>query len=675
MLATVGLIAYFGSVVFRDVYRGIPASIPVSALAARCESVSPGGPCETTVVALNPGRFRVATSVPASSVTIQVSDSAAAANARWLLVRSAVLGRVIVEGTGSGGPSHLAVGDVQKSGVRYVFGLPAQAWDRVIFTPSASDRSAAIDELGFFGDARGLLRSETQPFPSIPPDTFVNRYVAPATVALCAGLVVAGACLRSRRLRAIGPWLATMLCLAVCTLEVGTTFSPYGGQAPYGGQDLRSYYASEWLPMGPDSNLTGGLSVGSRLVQGLGATVRPDTVQWHRMPGYGLFCALGAVIGRTTDVIEIAAIVVLLQILFYSVATGIFVAAAQRVFTPWVAWLLGVMILQLPKQLGYTQPDSIIVPIQLLVLAAILVHLAEEDRGQPTLRAFLLVNLAFALWFFMRNDILPGWLVISFVLANRRWRLMAIPLVLIAAIALPWALYKQQYSRQFDVMPTNAGEVLLLGLCEVPGAFPYECTDEGYYNWARRAGHLDSTTNRASMHAAAEVVRHWATYPVHFGFMVLSKARRAVTIQSFPGFNTRFNRLYRPVGSSGLFVVLLIVMATAIVVNYQRRRTILLGWAVCFNMPMFFVTYSSSGRFYPAAGVGLLAATIPLLCDREFYRAMAGRSWRAATVVACLAAFVAFGPHLEHLVMTNDALHYWTPWLDPGRSTLRFPSR
>jgi hypothetical protein len=130
--------------------------------------------------------------------------------------------------------------------------------------------------------------------------------------------------------------------------------------------------------------------------------------------------------------------------------------------------------------------------------------------------------------------------------------------------------------------------------------------------------------------------------------------------------------LYGISGNNSLFVVLLIVMASALAVNYQRRRTLLLAWAVFLNMPMFFVTYSSRGRFYPAAGVSLLAATVPCLCDREYYRAIAGRRWRAAMLVACLAAFVVLGPRVEQLMTRNDALHYWTPWLDPGQSTLRF---
>src|SRR5262249_60479883 len=112
-----------------------------------------------------------------------------------------------------------------------------------------------------------------------------------------------------------------------------------------------------------------------------------------------------------------------------------------------------------------------------------------------------MLNAACAMWFALRTDILPGWLVLAFVLAGRRWRRLIVPVVLIAAIALPWALYKRQYRHELNLMPTNTGEVLLLSLCEVPGAFPYDCTDDGYFEWAKRAGYRDPVTQAAS-HAA-----------------------------------------------------------------------------------------------------------------------------------------------------------------------------
>jgi hypothetical protein len=275
----------------------------------------------------------------------------------------------------------------------------------------------------------------------------------------------------------------------------------------------------------------------------------------------------------------------------------------------------------------------------------------------------------------MRNDVLPGWIVVSVVLAGRHWRRLAVPVALMAAIALPWALYKRQYRHEFNLMPTNTGEVLFLSLCEVPGAFPYECTDTGYFAWANRFGGGVPTSQRASNLAVAEVVRHWATYPVHFGYMVLVKMRRSVVDESWPGFGTRLSGLYQGILKKGAFALLLALAGVAIAVDHQRRRTVLLGWPLVLNMPLFFVVFGSAGRFYSAAGVSLLVTAVPLFFEWGLSSQVRRHPWRAATVLACLGLFFAGGPRVEQWVRANDSVHYWTPLLNPDRSTLRFVGR
>jgi hypothetical protein len=300
----------------------------------------------------------------------------------------------------------------------------------------------------------------------------------------------------------------------------------------------------------------------------------------------------------------------------------------------------------------------------------------SRDRGTPSTRTFLLVNGACALWFVLRNDVLPGWVVLSVALAGRRWWRLLVPVALMASIALPWALYKRQYRHEFDLMPTNTGEVLFLSLCEAPGAFPYECTDNGYFEWAKRAGHADPTSQAASNLAVAEVVRHWVTYPVHFGFMVWFKLRRCVLDQSWPGFRTRINLLYSGFGFGtlrlGLFVFLLAIVAMAIAVDHAIRRTLLLGWVLFLNMPIFFVVFTSAGRFYAAAGVSLLVTAIPLLLDGGLYSRIKRYPWRAALVIACFGLFILEGHRVEDWVRAHDAVHYWAPFLDPHDSSLEF---
>jgi len=342
-----------------------------------------------------------------------------------------------------------------------------------------------------------------------------------------------------------------------------------------------------------------------------------------------------------------------------------------------VACLLGVLITLLPKQLNYTQADSVIAPLAVLILSTLLLYFSSERGGAPApFSAFLLVNAAFALWFSMRTDVLPGWLVTSAVLAGRRWWRIGLTAALIAAIAVPWALYKRQYRHEFNLLPTNTGEVLMLSLCEAPGAFPYECTDNGYFEWARRAGYPDSSTQGASSRATAEVVRHWATYPVHFSFMVWYKLRRSVFGESWPGFRTRLSVLYGGfVREVGLFIVLLTVLGLALAVNHERRRSVLLGWALFLNMPIFFLVFDSNGRFYPAAGVSLLVSTIPLLFEPGFYAQMRRHRYRVVCVLACAVLFVAQGRRVEDWVRGNDALHYWAPVLDPKHSSMEFVVR
>jgi hypothetical protein len=215
---------------------------------------------------------------------------------------------------------------------------------------------------------------------------------------------------------------------------------------------------------------------------------------------------------------------------------------------------------------------------------------------------------------------------------------------------------------------------MFLSLCEVPGSFPYPCTDAGYFDWAARVGESDPTSRRASNQAMREVVRHWITYPVHFAFMVWFKLRRCVYNSSWPGFQTPFNRPYIILREAGAFLYLLAVVAVSLAVNHQRRRSMLLGWALFFNMPLFFVVFESSGRFYAAAGVALNVLAIALLFERGFYTRMTRHPWRVAAVAACLIAFVIAGEPVERWIMTHDALHYWTPFLDPAASTLRFTS-
>ena len=136
MFATVGFVGYLSRPLYRDVYSGVPATIPFAPIDATCLADGGNARCEAVVTALNPGRFRVATSVPASAVTVKTDDVSAIARTRFLLVRARVPGRLLVHAaTGrSVDPSAFDI----RAGERHVIEVPAGAsdWHQITFAPT-----------------------------------------------------------------------------------------------------------------------------------------------------------------------------------------------------------------------------------------------------------------------------------------------------------------------------------------------------------------------------------------------------------------------------------------------------------------------------------------------------------------------------------------------------------
>src|SRR3954468_3060918 len=87
VLAGVVVVAYFAGTVFRDVYYGIPPSVPVSAITAMCQPTADRAKCGVAIVRLNPGRFYLSTDGPAVNVTVLIADPTAIERSHVLLLR------------------------------------------------------------------------------------------------------------------------------------------------------------------------------------------------------------------------------------------------------------------------------------------------------------------------------------------------------------------------------------------------------------------------------------------------------------------------------------------------------------------------------------------------------------------------------------------------------------
>src|SRR5262249_3295540 len=568
LLAAVVIVGSVAAPLYGDVFTGTGPTVPLTTLRATCEST--GGRCTAAVTALNPGRFRIATTAPAGSLTVDFDDPGVS-GARGVLIRVDADARLLFDP----GSSSFTISAESR---RTVIAVPAGSrWHRLTVVPVQPGARAILSEFGLVQRADAPSGPPAQPLKRIPAARFYAVYAMLVVLAAAAFIVVAAVAAPASLPRWLGPVAIAAFCWSVCILELGTTFSPYWSR------DLRSVYAIELESSGATRNLTRGLYPGGRIAAGLGLPVPPGIVEWHRMPGYGIFCAIAAILGRTRDVIEIAVVVVGLQAFLYSVAVGALVAAAQPVLGVAVAWLIGVLLVLMPKQIAQTQADSLVVPIAILGLAALLHVFAAGSRdGSASLTRYPVAIAAFASWFAVRTDVLPGWFAVTALLARRRWGLVLLTAIVAAAIAVPWAVYKRQYRHEFDLLPTNTGEVLFLSLCEVPGTFPYPCTDTGYFDWATRISQSDPTSARASNRAVVEVIRHWVTYPVHFALMVWFKFRRSVYDWAWPGFQTPFNAPFILARERSGFLVLATAIALAIAVDHQRRRSVLLGWPLLF---------------------------------------------------------------------------------------------
>jgi hypothetical protein len=658
----VAIIIYAGFHDVRSVFVGAPPGLPVR-LDATCESADSESPCRVTVTELSRGRFRVATDAPATRLTMAFDPPGTMARAHHLLVSTPSPARL--EWRGSPHDAPIDPVDLPGGLARTVSPVPAHGPIAAIaLARPAPAAQVVVAELGLFEDTRGLLSDERPLFGYIPPQRYHATLVPRVVTRLCFFTMLAAFFVPGALLRKLNPFVVAAVCGSLCLLDLAALYSPFTAR------DLRAFYASGPMQEIAGSNLNGALWEATRLVHGQGFTVADGLVSWAKMPGYGLFAALAGVLFGDRTFVDLAVSTVLLQVLFYSGALGFFVWAAGRLWRPAVVWTVGLLIAMLPKQLGYTQVDSIIAPIALMILGALCLRLAARQDGRPVARIDLLVHFLFAVWFLMRPDVLPAWAIVSLILHARDPRRLLLPIAFAAAIGVGWAGYQMRYTGEFVPTTSTTGASLLCGLWEVPSRFPWVCSDESYFAWVSAHTPFDQKSQAASNVVVREVVRFWLTYPGHFVFMVFNKMMRCLSGDLWSGMPTALQQsVFEIVGRGPLILLFLTTIALAVAAGYQRSRTLLLAWPLFLNAPVFWIMQTSEGRYYGGVGVALLAAAVPLLLDPDFYRALIERHRATVVVLVSVAVLSTVAWPLHGWLLRNDAFHYWTPFLDPSASS------
>ena len=445
-------------------------------------------------------------------------------------------------------------------------------------------------------------------------------------------------------------------------------------------RDLRTHLAAGPLQECAACNLAYGLNMGSNLLQGHGPVAVPGDAPWERMPGYGFFCALAGLLAGSSALLPIAINTIFLQLLLTALAAALFGAAASRIMSPLAAALAVSIFVLAPPAIWHTLVEGLMPAIALLILAAGCRYLERRRAGKISLSTELLLHGGFALWFLCRPDVVVGWAAVSLVFCWRRWRYLAIPLSLVLLIGLSWGGFKYRLGSEFSMTTKSSGAVLFLGLWEVPHRFVWEASDSSYHAWWK-ANRLAPASVAADRLLKREVVRFYLTYPGYVAVVVFNELVDFAEQMAFQNVTLPIRPLWRAqppvmallpgVSLSGPFVWgLLAVTTLAIVTGRRRRQTMLLGWAVWFNLPLYFLIYSSGGRFYRPAVLGLLVASCAVLFDRGFWTQLLAARARVVAVCAVFLLLALFGSEIDRFLLSSERLRYGTPFLDPANSTL-----
>src|SRR5262245_1315274 len=671
----VAIIVYAGFHDIRGVFFGAPAGLPVR-FDATCHAAESESQCHVTVTELSAERFRLATDTPAETLTLTVTSRRVMESARHLLVSVAqpTTLQLLAESDGTSGLSRTASGtpaidpiQLSSASRRTVSPLPGGGAITALLFSSESGASApmVIVELGFFEHDRGLVSDVRPLFAAIPPLRYHGTLVPRTIGRLCLFTMLAVFAVPAGVLKKFNPVMLAVVCFSLCLLDLAILYSPYTAR------DLRAFYASGPLQEVAGSNLNGAIWEAARLLDGRGFTVADGLVSWAKMPGYGLFAAAAGLLFGHRSLLDLAIATAFLQLLFYSCSLGFFAWAAGRLWRPPVVWTLGLLIAMLPKQLGYTQVDSVIAPMALVILGALCLRLhAHQQARSVGLRLDVFVHLTFALWFLMRPDVLPGWAIVSVILHARSPRRLLIPAALVALIGVGWAGYKMRYTGEFVPTTSTTGASLLCGLWEVPSRFPWTCSDASYFAWVSSHTAFDPKSQAGSNVVVREVLKFWLTFPGHFVFMIDNKLMRCLGGDLWPGIPTDLQQsLFQIVGRGPLVLFFVTVMALAVGARYQRRRTLLLAWPLFLNAPLFWIMQTSEGRYYGAVGVALLVGAVPLLFEKQFYQAILARHRATVAVFVCVGVLAATAWPIHDWLLRNDTFHYWTPFLDPSASS------
>lgn len=435
---------------------------------------------------------------------------------------------------------------------------------------------------------------------------------------------------------------------------------------PEWSSDIRLLVASGTLLEPPGVNLNYGMYMAHGLLNGHGPTIN-GIAPWSRMPGYAFILALA---GPGADLFTIGVRSLAIHILLIAASVAALVFALSRLaFLPPAA-LVAAMVAVAPKTPWYTQIESVMLAPACFLVAAGCYVIAETERaGRNILKADMVLHAAFAFWFFIRTDIVPAWALVSLLLylpKKRDWWRLSVPVSFFLAIGLPWALFKLPFTGEFNMTTTSFGASFMIGLWEIPHPFVWTVSDGAYYDWAGANGWANRTvTAGASSWAVKECIYFILAYPMNLVALVANKLMVFLSLENAGGVP-----VLETWNSSTTISFITLGNLIAIALLWHRpKRLLLLSAVLLFNTPLFFIVFSSVGRFYNTTVPAMFALPVVYLCDASFWRSVRRHPARVTSAVVLTLLVARYGNDIAK-AMLSDEFRFSFSIVDPAKSTL-----
>jgi hypothetical protein len=173
------------------------------------------------------------------------------------------------------------------------------------------------------------------------------------------------------------------------------------------------------------------------------------------------------------------------------------------------------------------------------------------------------------------------------------------------------------------------------------------------------------TSKQASDRALNEVARFALTYPVYMAHLALHRFLELVDVNLLNATLSYPHVVYERLRGPALWA-LFFVVALALLLPHEARRTLLLGWPLFFNLPLFLLFFSDGMRHVAPCTAALFVAALPPLFEPGLYAALSRRPGRAVAIAAVFVTFWYAGHWADQAILARDGWRYWTPFLDPA---------